>query len=725
MIKHAFCLLALFVTSCTDGANSATPAKPLPAPNMHTNRLANETSPYLLQHKHNPVDWYPWGDEALERARKEDKPIFLSIGYAACHWCHVMEYESFESEEVAEVLNKDFISIKVDREERPDIDEIYMTAVQMMTGAGGWPMTVFMTPDLKPFFGGTYFPKDDKFGRPGFKNLCVELANIWKTRRDEVNETSQKLTNALIQHTSGSAEAGDLPTQKTLDVGIAHLKDAFDDRDGGFGKAPKFPPSWAISMLLRHHQRTDDAMSLTMATKTLDRMAMGGMYDHVGGGFHRYSTDAQWLLPHFEKMLYDNGQLCQVYLEAYQLTGKPYYKRIVTEILAYVEREMLDENGGFYSSEDADSERQEGKYYIWKHEEIASILGDDMERFAEFYSLEEKGNFHSPEHYHAGFNIPHIPDETDPHSLDWTGIDAMRAKLLAVRDKRVHPLLDDKVLSAWNGLMISAFAKSAQVLGEDRYYQRAANAAHFVLDTMRTPQGELLRSHRKGQSKITAYLDDYAAMIGALVDLYETDFDPAWLTVAEKLATILIRDYWDEERGAFYFTVPGQDDLLTRTKPTYDGAIPSGNSMSAVHLPRLGKLLNNADFAERAITILRLNSKALNETPRAYMRMLMGADFFINPPKEIAIVGKPDAADTMALLGAARETYTPSKVVALLDTSADSAAQGNRIPLLAGKGLVEGKAAAYVCKNFACRLPVTTTEALIKMLIEKPTISLE
>jgi hypothetical protein len=693
---------------------------------MHTNRLANETSPYLLQHKNNPVDWYPWGKEALEKARAEDKPIFLSIGYAACHWCHVMEHESFESDDVAAALNKDFIAIKVDREERPDLDEIYMTAVQMMTGSGGWPMTIFMTPDLKPFFGGTYFPKEDKFGRPGFKNLCTQLAEVWKTRRDEVNKTANELTNAIVTHSSGGSEAGDLPTQATLDRAIKQLTDAFDSRDGGFGQAPKFPPSWSISMLLRHHQRTGDKNSLKMATKTLDRMAMGGMYDHVGGGFHRYSTDAQWLLPHFEKMLYDNGQLCQIYLEAYQLTGKPYYKRIVTEILAYIEREMLDENGGFYSSEDADSEREEGKYYIWAHAEIETILGkEDAERFSDFYALKSKGNFHSPEHYHKGFNIPHIPDEANPHGLDWTGIDVMRAKLLAVRDKRVHPLLDDKVLSAWNGLMISAFAQSAQALGEDRYYQRAAASARFVLDNMRTPQGGLLRSHRKGQSKIIAFLDDYAAMIGGLVDLYETDFDPAWLKSAEELATILIRDYWDSENGAFYFTVPGQTDLLTRTKPTYDGAIPSGNSMAAVQLPRLGKLLDNADFASKAETILRLNSKDLNGSPRAYTHMLRGADFFINPPKEIAIAGNPTDAATLALLRSVRETYVPSKIVARLDTTADAAAQGARIPLLKGKGLVDNKPAAYVCKNFACRLPVTTTEALIKLLNEKPTIGFE
>ncbi|MEK7795723.1 MAG: thioredoxin domain-containing protein [Candidatus Hydrogenedentota bacterium] len=695
----------------------------------HTNRLAKETSPYLLQHAHNPVDWYPWGDEALARAKTEDKPIFLSVGYSSCHWCHVMEHESFEDEEIAAAMNEHFVCIKVDREERPDIDEIYMSAVQAMTGSGGWPMSVWLTPDLKPFYGGTYFPPDDKFGRPGFKRVLESVASAWETKRDELVQSAGRLTEHMqTVLTESIGESGALSTD-LITRGVAELSKDFDAREGGFGGAPKFPSAPSIQLLLREHARTGDDHELHMATFTLDRMAYGCIYDHLGGGFARYSTDAEWLVPHFEKMLYDNAQLVQAYIEAWQATKKPLYKRIAEETFEYILRDMTGPQGGFYSAEDADSEGEEGKFYLWTYDEIVSALGEaDAKLFCAYYRVRRNGNFNSQEHYHAGKNILHMlgsPEDIAADSgyevSDFTEkLPALKANLLAIRSKRVRPGLDDKVLTSWNALMISAFAQGYQAFGEERYRDAAVKAATFITSEM-MHGGELLRTHRAGESRLPAYLEDYAYLIPALLDVYEATFDPEWINRADALAKTMIAKFWDTEKNSFYFTSKDHTNLIVRTRPTYDGATPSGNSMAALGLLRLAKFLDNVDYYATAKGVLEANKAYLERAPRGYLKMLTAVDFLLYPPKEVAIAGPIDSAGVQQLLAALRMSFVPNKVVAWIDpASANAAELGARMPLLQSKALVDGKPAAYVCKDFACKRPVTTPEALLEQLELKP-----
>jgi len=690
----------------------------------HTNRLIDATSPYLLQHAHNPVDWYPWGEEAFQRAKDEDKPIFLSIGYSACHWCHVMEHESFEDDAVAEILNGHFVAIKVDREERPDIDEVYMTAVQIMTGSGGWPMSVFLTPDLKPFYGGTYYPPEDAMGRPGFKTLLRSIADAWDNRRDEVMKSAGQLTQYVRQSQDmRTAAASDIGTE-LLHAAADELRETFDPTNGGWGAAPKFPSSPSIELLLRQHAHTGESDLLEMATQTLTAMYRGGMYDHLGGGFHRYSVDAQWLVPHFEKMLYDNAQLSEVYLDAFQATGDPLYARVAREILDYEIRDMQDANGAFHSTEDADSEGKEGLFYIWKYDEIVSHLGDEDGRlFCVYYSVTTGGNFSSHEPYHVGYNILHIA--MDPKKIaEQAGLSleeleqkiaACRQKLMKVREQRVRPSLDDKILTSWNGLIIGSLAQASSVLGENRYREAAERAANFVVTEMKR-DGVLLRSHRKGESRIPAYLDDYAFLATGLVDLYEATFDLRWLTEAEQLADAMIGQFWDGTGGGFYFTRAGQEDVLTRTKPMYDGAEPSGNSMAAWALLRIAKLTDNRDYAEKAERILKINQTNMASAPRGFMKMLCVADFYFGPTQEIAIAGDPESEKVVAYLDALHGEFLPNKVVALIDPSGDASALEERIPLLAAKTLVDGQPAVYVCENYACQKPVTTPEAMLETL---------
>ena len=686
-----------------------------------TNRLINETSPYLLQHAHNPVDWYPWGDEALEKARRENKPIFLSIGYSACHWCHVMEHESFENEAVAAILNEHFVSIKVDREERPDLDEIYMTAVQIMTGSGGWPMTVFLTPELKPFYGGTYFPPVDMYNRPGFGTLLRSIHDAWINRREAIDSSAKELGDFVAR--AVVAETGDASHLK-LDIVTAaarELAGTFDPKYGGFGQAPKFPSGPSIEILLREYRRSGDEKLLHCANFTLRKMYEGGMYDHLGGGFHRYSVDAQWLVPHFEKMLYDNGQLAQAYLEAYQLTKDPLYKRVVEEIFTYVLRDMTDPLGAFHSAENADSEGEEGKFYVWTHAEMTKALpASDVALFTQYYSILPNGNFSSPEHYHDGKNILHITRTPEAIAKEaGIGVDelekrvaAMRETLLAIRGTRIRPSLDDKILVCWNGLMISAFAKGYQVLGDPRYLEAAQRAANFVLTTMRK-DGTLLRSYRAGDARIPAYLDDYAFFIGSLVDLYEASFDMRWLEEANTLSVAMIANFWDVDAGGFFFTTPDHAHLIVRTKPTYDGAEPSGNSMAALALLRLGRLTDNQEFVAKATKILELNAEPMSRQPRGYMKMIAGIELLLDNPREIVVAGNSGSADTQALLGAVRGEFLPNKVVALLDPSWNNVdAVEKALPLLQGKRPANGQAAAYVCMNYACKAPVTTVQAL-------------
>ncbi len=689
----------------------------------HTNRLADETSPYLLQHAHNPVNWYPWGDEALEKAKAEDKPIFLSIGYSACHWCHVMERESFEDEAIAAILNEHFVSIKVDREERPDLDDIYMSAVQMMTGSGGWPMTVFMTPDRKPFFGGTYFPPEDRQGRPGFPTLLKALEKEWRTNRAKIDDSAEQLTAMIQKNFAMTADETGAVSASVLDSGVQQLAASFDEQFGGFGEAPKFPSSPSVALLLRQHARTGDKKALEMATLTLDKMYFGGMYDHLGGGFHRYSTDDVWLVPHFEKMLYDNGQLSEVYLDAYQATGIDRYKHVAEDIFRYQLRDMHSEGGAFYSTEDADSEGEEGKFYIWSKAELIGALGaEDGELFCAYYNVKAVGNFQSHEPYHANLNILHM---TKPHEdiakdlgMDSDALEAriapMRDKLLEIRSKRVRPGLDDKILTSWNGLMISAFAKGYQVVGDERYKDAAEGAAQFVLDEM-VVDGTLMRTHRGGRSKLPAYLDDYAFMAVALIDLYEATFDVKWLLHARELTEQMNEKFWDTDKGGFFYTGDDHRNLIARTKPTYDGAEPAGNSVAAEALLRLAKLVDEPAYYDMADKMITMTKSNLERAPRGFLYMLGAVDFYLHPPKEIAIAGNVDQASE--LLAALHKEYIPNKVLALIDPDAgDIDALVEHVPLLAGKSLVDGKAAAYVCKDFACKRPVTAVNDFLDVL---------
>ena len=680
-----------------------------------TNHLIHETSPYLLQHAHNPVDWHPWDNEALSRARNEDKPIFLSIGYSACHWCHVMERESFENVEIAAFLNEHFISVKVDREERPDLDDIYMAAVQMLTGNGGWPMSVFLTPDLEPFFGGTYFPAHDYYGTPGFLSVLKNVSSAWVKRRSDILENAASLTAAIRRHMS-SRERASSPLTADLSIqAIKTLRETFDEHNGGFGGAPKFPPSGAIGLLLRKHHETHDKDLLKMATLTLDKMACGGMYDQLGGGFHRYSTDAQWLAPHFEKMLYDNALLAHLYLEAFQATGKLFYRRIATETLDYVLRDMQDDAGGFHSSEDADSEGQEGRFYLWTLDAIYSALGsDDGELACDYYGVNADGNFETHEPYHKGQSILHIESPATPNS-EWD-LDTWRTKLLAIRNMRVRPNCDDKVLTSWNALMISAFALGAQVTGDSRYGEAAKRAGHFLL-TCQIRDGSLLRSFRKGESRLPGYLDDYACTAVALVDLYETTFDLHWIEAAVRLVDTMVAEFWDEDTGCFYATGSAHPNLIARAKPAYDGAEPSGNTMAATALLRLGRLVDNADYIHKAERVLEGYSEVMAQHPLAYLRMIAVSECVLRDSIEIAIIGAIDSVETKDLLRIIHSRFIPNKTVVAVDPASPSASDSvTHIPVLQGKTLATEKPAVYLCKAHTCQPPVTTPGQLEKLL---------
>ena len=689
---------------------------------LFINHLIHETSPYLLQHAHNPVEWYPWGEAAFAKAREEDKPIFLSIGYAACHWCHVMEHESFENEEVAQFLAEFFVSIKVDREERPDLDDIYMTAVVGLTGQGGWPMTVFLTPDLHPFYGGTYYPPVDMHGRMGFLTLLRGIAQSWAEKRAQIMEGAANITSFLKEQSSKGIPDETVLASKLIEKACNSLKNSFDATHGGWGGAPKFPSSGGIGLLLRAHRATGDKELLEMATETLDKMARGGMYDQLGGGFHRYSVDAEWLVPHFEKMLYDNGQLAQVYLEAWQATGNPYYRQVTQEILDYEIRDMHDSLGGFHSTEDADSEGEEGKFYCWTHGEIMDTLGpEDGALLCAYYAVKERGNFTSHEPYHRGQNILHItrPPERiaaeqalDPEELEGR-IATLREKLLAIRDMRVRPGLDDKVLASWNALLITPLAQAGAASGEPRYTIAAEGAGRFILEHMWRDNG-LLRTHRHGESRLPGYLDDYAYTANAFVDLYEGTLDAEWLAHAKTIAEQMIARFGDEDGTGFYFTESAHTDLIVRTRPTYDGAEPSGNSVAALALLRLGHLLGHQDFQHWGRKVVESTQPQINKAPQGYLRMLWSVDFLLHPPVEITIVGPRASAGVEALHRAAVTPFLPNRCILLLDP--EKPAFTDTSPLAAGKTMAEGQPAAYVCVNQTCQAPVTSPEALDKLL---------
>jgi uncharacterized protein YyaL (SSP411 family) len=681
-----------------------------------TNHLVRETSPYLRQHVHNPVDWYPWGPEALARARQLDRPIFLSIGYSACHWCHVMEHESFEDPEIARLLNDHFVSIKVDREERPDLDHIYMAFVQMATHQGGWPMSVFLTPDLKPFFGGTYFPPEDQYGRPGFKRLLHFLIDAWQTRRDEIVQSADQAALQLQGIGRLEADTGDLNAD-LLRNAASGLGQAFDRTYGGFGTAPKFPHPMDVRLLLRAWKRFEDDDALHMVRLTLDRMATGGMYDHLGGGFHRYSTDQRWLVPHFEKMLYDNALLVAAYLEAYQATHEPFYREVVEETLAYVRREMTSPEGPFYSTQDADSEGVEGKFFVWSAAEVERVLGKELaDVFGYVYDVTPEGNWEGHNILHRDHTFAQCAkllhqSEGELRAL----LDEARRKLFEVRSRRVWPGRDEKVLTSWNGLMIAAFAQAARTLDVPGYADTAAAAADFILTRMRTPDGRLLRTYSAGsEPKLNAYLEDYAFLLDALVTLYEATFAPRWIESALELAEVMIGRFWDGSEGGFYYTGTDHEQLIARVKDIQDSSTPSGNAMAATALLRLAKLTGRIDLQEKAAATLRAFLGLMRAAPMAAGQMLIALDFHLGPVEEFAVVGDPAGADTRRVLRAIEGRFRPNKVLALLPPSGLEAIE-TLLPLLAGKTAADS-VATYVCRDFACQAPLVGADAAEKAL---------
>jgi len=665
------------------------------------NHLARETSPYLLQHADNPVDWYPWGEEALQKAKSEDKPIFLSIGYSACHWCHVMAHESFEDEAVAAILNEHFVSIKVDREERPDLDRIYMGAVQAMTGSGGWPMSVFLTPEGQPFYGGTYFPPERRYGMPSFTDVLLGIADAWQNRRQELVESGQRLV-AVIERQSAVHQGVKREDVKreTVETAFANLWQRFDRTHGGWGDAPKFPQPMALEFLLRHHHATGDALALQMVTQTLEAMARGGMYDQLGGGFHRYSVDAQWLTPHFERMLYDNAQLARVYLYAWQVTGEPFYRTIAEETLDYVAREMTDPAGGFYSTQDADSEGEEGKFFVWTPSEIRELLGQEAEAFMAAYGVTKRGNF-------EGRNIL----EYVGHVNQRTELAKARRKLFTAREQRVHPGRDDKVLTSWNGLMLAAFAEAARALNRDDYRQVAERNAGFLLSELRREDDRLYRTWKEGEAKINGYLEDYAHLVVGLLELYQTSFEPRWYLAARELTGVMI-EHFSAPDGGFFDTSDDHEELITRPRELQDNAVPSGNAMAALGLLRLAGLAVAPRYVELAQRSLVEVQPLLAQYPLGFGQWLIALDYVLAHPREIAIVGDPEAVDTRALLDVCAIGYRPHQIVAL--GAPDS--EASTVPLLQNRNQIEGRATAYVCVDFACRLPVTDPAALRALL---------
>ncbi len=679
----------------------------------YTNRLIHETSPYLLQHAHNPVDWYPWGEEALSRAKKEDRPILLSIGYSSCHWCHVMEKESFENETIAGIMNLRFINIKVDREERPDLDELYMNAVQVMTGSGGWPMTLFLTPDLIPFHAGTYFPPEDRGGMPGFSKVLVVVSDYYRSHREEVEKMEAQLKQALHQivEVIPSQEA---VSDKVLSKAFNALESQFDPIYGGFGNAPKFPSSMALSFLLRYWKSTGSKKALEMVEKSLEKMANGGIYDHLGGGFHRYSVDERWLIPHFEKMLYDNALLSRTYFEAYQVTKKERYRRVGEEILNYVLHEMKSPEGGFYSTQDADSEGEEGKFYVWTRDEIKEVLGKEKGTpFCAYYGVATEGNFE------GGASVLNIASTLEKVSqlygmpvadLEKVLVEG-RQKLNAERERRVRPGRDQKILISWNSLMISSFVDGFKVTENGKYLDGAKNAALFILQEM-GKDDHLMRVFNKGKSQVKGYSEDYAFLIQALIDLYEATFETERLREAEDLNQRMIHQFWDEKNGGFFFTGKENESLIARSKNPYDNAIPSANSIAVLNLIRLGYLTGEESFKQKAEQILHLFYNFLDQHPSGFTQMLSGLSFFLNP-QEIGIIGSKNNLKTKSMLKEIYLAYLPNKILNLRDPQ--EPIKGNWFPFLMGKGIPEVPT-TFVCKGFTCLPPVRNEKELKKIL---------
>jgi uncharacterized protein YyaL (SSP411 family) len=695
------------------------------------NHLAAESSPYLLQHQNNPVDWHSWGPEALERAKRENKPIFLSIGYSACHWCHVMEHESFENELIARYLNEHFVSIKVDREERPDLDQIYMNAVQLMTGRGGWPMSVFLTPELKPFFGGTYWPPTPRMGMPGFEQVIVAVNDAWRNRREGALKQADELTNYLRENerreSAGSAASIESSTgreaeasrsalisadvaRQLLDNAARALARAFDSRNGGFGSAPKFPHSMDLQLLLRLWKRQPREDLLHIVTQTLDKMAAGGIYDHLAGGFARYSVDERWLVPHFEKMLYDNALLTSAYLEAHLVTGDERFARVARETCNYILTYMTDAAGGFHSTEDADSEGEEGKFYVWTPAEIKQILGDEAgERFCYVYDVSDAGNF---EHGKSILNLPKRIEQCaalrgwDVEDLK-EELAESRAKLLTARDGRVRPGKDDKILVSWNSLMIDALARAGRVVEQPEYVIAAEKSASFVLERISRGDGRLLHTWRHGQAKLDAYLDDYAYLVNALITLYEATFNERWISEAVRLADVVLRQFEDRQSGGFFFTADDHEQLIARNKDLHDASVPSSNGMAATALLRLGRLCGKSEYLDAAGRALAAALPVMQQMPTAVGQLLIALDLWLGPASELVLVGGGDEAANQEAIAALQGAFLPRSVIAYRDGSDSAVSEAAALEaLFAGRRDAGQQPRLYLCENFACQAPV-------------------
>jgi uncharacterized protein len=733
--RFGFLALTWLVTSGENGAEHK-PARP-----EHTNRLAQEKSPYLLQHAHNPVDWYPWGEDAFAKARRENRPIFLSVGYSTCHWCHVMAHESFESEEVAAIMNREFVNIKVDREERPDVDRVYMTFVQATTGSGGWPMSVWLTPDLKPFVGGTYFPPEERYGQPAFKKVLERIAIAWKEDHDKIVEQGSKIVEALRESQSAAPGEGKIDGS-IADAAYRQIDRSYDPKEGGFGTAPKFPRPVTLNFLTRFYARDPKSDSgkhaLDMALFTLRKMAAGGMHDHIGGGFHRYSVDRYWHVPHFEKMLYDQAQLAVAYLDAFQITKDKQYESVARDILDYVARDMTSKEGGFFSAEDADSplvgidapshKTAEGAFYVWTKKEIDDALGDSTEVFDFHYGVQAHGNApegSDPHDEFRGKNIlieRHTIADTARHFKKSEGeigkvLTQSREKLFAIRAQRPRPHLDDKIISAWNGLMISAYARAAQVIDEPRYLEIATRSANFVRTKLYDPSGKILyRSYREGRSNIEGFADDYAMVIQGLLDLYEASFDVECLKFAVQLQEIQDRLFFDEKNGG-YFSNSGRDkSVFVRMKDDNDGAEPAASSIAALNLLRLSQIYDDRKIAERAKKTIDAFATILLQFPSGMPQMLVAVENSLGKPRQIVIAGKKNSPETKALLKEVHRHFLPNTIVILADANAGQKYLGERNEAVRAMSLVEGKTAAYVCENFTCKAPVTDVKGLSDLL---------
>ncbi len=710
--KTLFIILwVLTVGTCTNKENENT-----------LNHLAKEQSPYLLQHADNPVDWYPWGEEAFEKAKLEDKPIFLSIGYSTCHWCHVMEHESFEDDSVAKLMNDWFVSIKVDREELPEIDHVYMSVCQAMTGSGGWPLTIIMTPEKEPFFAGTYFPKNRRGSRPGMLQLLPLINETWKNKRAEIYQSVDQIKSYLVS--SNARELGDNINPEILDTTYEEFAERFDKEMGGFGRTPKFPSPHNLIFLLRYYYKTEDSQALLMVESTLTNMRMGGIFDQIGFGFHRYSTDRKWLVPHFEKMLYDQAMLALTYSEAYQLTQNKFYKKVAEEIFTYVLRDMTSPSGGFYSAEDADSDGEEGKFYIWSESEISRILGnEDGLVFNAIFNVNPGGNFHDEVSggqthqniLHLTKQVKSIAEDMGITSNELNGkIENWRQKLFEVREKRIHPLKDDKILTDWNGLMIAALAKGSVALGLPSYGEAAQRAADFILEDLRTDDGRLLKRHRNGISSLDAHLDDYAFMIWGLLELYEATFISAYLESAVELAGIMEKDFWNDDAGGFYLGADYTEELIVRSMTSYDGAIPSGNSVAVDVLNRLARITGNMNWLDMADKTIRTFEKELTQSPSSHAHMLTGFMFGLNA-KEVVIVGD-DGAETKAFLQSVSNSYNPERVIIFKNINKTDLSE--MAPWTDTQTMLENKPTAYVCKNFACNQPTNDINLALNQLEE-------